>query len=990
MHDPNQPPAWNEDDRLAELRALQILDSDVETSFDEITAIATLVLGVPISLISLLDESRQWFKSARGTELRQTPREIAFCDVAIRVTSDVMVVDDAAVDERFCDNPLVRSGPRLRFYAGAPLVTRRGNPLGTLCVLDSQPRTLSADQQRILRLLADQVTRLIEYRDLSQRLMITRDAAHAERSLVEAITRHAGSGIALYDENGNCILANEAMCQVTGGSQAELLAQNIHRIDSWREAGIYDCAMRCLRSGQPQQMSAQIRRSSFGARDQRLHISFATFQQGGLDRLILVLTNLTELEKSRERAQIMQARLIDHMIDGLLLGRSDTGQVLMASAAAADELGYEAQEIARLHRTDVVDVDDPRLERFLARRRSEGSARGQLRMRRRNGSLFEAEISSALFESLDGIPLSSTVFRDITERQRLEAALTRQSEMFRTLAEHVPGMLFQYRVYPDGRAHFPFSSEGIERVYGVRADQVVQNSSLVRERILEEDRPAVLESIRVSAEKLQRWQHEYRVRLPSRGVRWLRGDSQPQLLADGSVLWHGYIQDITDGKEAEQRTAYLAYYDALTGLPNRALLMDRLRMAIAHTDRTQVSGAALFVDLDRFKQINDARGHSTGDKVLTQVAQRLAGSIRASDTVARLGGDEFVVLLSDLSPVPEAAAARALDIAENALELLRAPFGIDGSSYVVSASIGIALFAHGSPGVDDVLSQADIAMYRAKAAGRNRAALFQATMQDEAHRTLLLDHGLRQALERRELRIEIQSQVDSLGRVSGGECLLRWQHPQLGLVPPTTFIPIAEDNGSIVSIGAWVLEQACLVLSALARAGHAQDISVNLSVKQLQDERFLQMVREVIERTGAPAERLIFEVTESLFIHDLEATCSLLNEITRLGVQISIDDFGTGYSSLRYLQRLPIHELKVDRSFVDDLPHDEGDATIVRVIVAMARQLGLRLVAEGVETAEQAQWLRAVGCTSMQGWHFARAVPLDEWFTALTSAPAGG
>ncbi|MDE2122037.1 MAG: diguanylate cyclase, partial [Betaproteobacteria bacterium] len=341
-----------------------------------------------------------------------------------------------------------------------------------------------------------------------------------------------------------------------------------------------------------------------------------------------------------------------------------------------------------------------------------GAVQGQVRMLRRDGETFEAEVSSTLFESMEGALLDSTVFRDITEREALQRALTEQSELFSNLAQHVPGMLYQYQIQPDGKAFFPFSSEGIQRIYAASPEDVRHDTGIVRQRVLPEDLDGVMQSIRESADTLQRWEHEYRVALPSVGVRWLRGEAQPQLRADGSVLWHGYIQDITERRQAEDRTAYLAYFDALTGLPNRSLLMDRLGMAIARTAGSGISGAVLFIDLDRFKQINDARGHSQGDKVLVQVARRLSSKTRASDTVARLGGDEFVMLLGELSQSPEVAASQALGTAEQLLALLGAPIQVEGTGYVVSASIGIAVFAEAAPGVDEVLRRADIAMYR--------------------------------------------------------------------------------------------------------------------------------------------------------------------------------------------------------------------------------------------------------------------------------------
>ncbi len=701
-----------------------------------------------------------------------------------------------------------------------------------------------------------------------------------------------------------------------------------------------------------------------------------------LARQVVAQLELHKRQLELQRAVDRYQKLFDHTLDGVLQTRPG-GEILAVNAAACAMLGLSEEAIRQRGRAGILDLDDARLPALLERRQREGQARGELRMRRGDGTLFEVELTLALYQDRDGEWLSSIVFRDITERQQWARRLQAQVELLHNLAQHVPGVLYQFRLGPDGRQSFPFASDGIREIYEVTPEQVRDDASLLLQRMHPDDQQGVLDSIQASAATLTPWQHEYRVVLPHQGLRWRLGSARPERLPDGGTLWHGFITDITERKEAEAETFRLAYFDVLTGLPNRSLLNDRIEQALALARRSRQYGAVMFIDLDNFKQINDARGHSVGDYLLTQVAQRLQGLLRAEDTVARLGGDEFVLLVGELGPDAEASARVARAVAEKVRAALERPHLIDNFSYSSTGSIGISLFPKAGQRTDDLLREADTAMYRAKGAGRNRIVFFERAMQQEVEERLALEQELKEGLAGGQLCLYVQSQVDARGQVVAGELLLRWLHPQRGLLAPLRFIPLAEETGLILPLGAWVIEQACRTLAQMRAHGLTQSLAVNVSARQFRSEDFVPRVQAILQASGAPAGRLVFEVTESLFIQDWERSLRSIRQLVELGIRFSIDDFGTGYSSLSYLQRLPLSELKIDRSFVQDTPHDANDAAIVNSILSMAHHLGLEVVAEGVETEDQAEFLRAGRCTRLQGYLYAQPVPLADWLARL-------
>ena len=437
-------------------------------------------------------------------------------------------------------------------------------------------------------------------------------------------------------------------------------------------------------------------------------------------------------------------------------------------------------------------------------------------------------------------------------------------------------------------------------------------------------------------------------------------------------------KDITERVRAEERLSFLAHHDELTGLPNRVLFGDRLRQAMIDAERHDRLVAVVFVDLDRFKNVNDTLGHEAGDQMLKDVTERLLGAVRRGDTVARLSGDEFTVVLADMAHVDDAAR-----VAQKILDVFTQPFHVVGRDLFMGASLGITVFPFDTRDAGELLRNADIAMYRAKEAGRNVYQFYAAEMTTKATEAMALENELRHGLERGEFLLHYQPIVDSGGNILGAEALLRWQHSQRGLVPPAQFIPLAEETGLILPIGDWVLRQAC----AQARAwrgpnGALFHMSVNVSPRQFRHSGLAQTVETILQETGLDPHALNIEITESVLMQKETLTQELFNQLSGHGVSFSIDDFGTGYSSLSYLKRFAINHLKIDQSFIRDVTTDPDDAALVQAIISMAHSLGIQTVAEGVETWEQRAFLLEHGCDAMQGYYFSRPVP-PEAFAAL-------
>jgi diguanylate cyclase (GGDEF)-like protein/PAS domain S-box-containing protein len=465
---------------------------------------------------------------------------------------------------------------------------------------------------------------------------------------------------------------------------------------------------------------------------------------------------------------------------------------------------------------------------------------------------------------------------------------------------------------------------------------------------------------------------------------WVEMELMP-FTDDAGRISHWVVvgRDITERRHSADAIHRLAYYDVLTGLPNRRLMTERLDAMVASANAGRGLGAVLYIDLDNFKHVNDARGHATGDALLKHTAKSLGHVVRKGDTVARLGGDEFVVLLDGLGTDPAAATAAALSVSDKIRVALADDVVIDDQSYHSTASIGVALPTRPGQSVADLLRDADLAMYHAKAAGRNGVAVFETPMLAAAERQLTLGRDLSAALDNGELSMHLQLQVDHAGQPVGAEMLMRWRRADGTFVPPDVFIPVAETTGMIVPLGLWVLRQACQARLALQAAGHPLQLSINVSPRQFRQPEFVAQVRAAFDESGVAPHAFVFEVTEGLLVEDFDLITSRMRELAAMGIRFSIDDFGTGYSSLGYLKKMPLYELKIDKSFMRDTPHDANGTAIVQTILAMADHLGLRVVAEGIETEAQARFLAENGRPCMQGYLYCRPLPLAELIARL-------
>ena len=450
---------------------------------------------------------------------------------------------------------------------------------------------------------------------------------------------------------------------------------------------------------------------------------------------------------------------------------------------------------------------------------------------------------------------------------------------------------------------------------------------------------------------------------------------------DGTSLCLMVLNDITEQKQAEAEIHHLAHYDMLTHLPNRRLFQDRLSQAMAGSQRSGVHGALVFMDIDNFKTLNDTRGHDVGDQLLITIGQRLLDCVREGDTVARLGGDEFVVMLEDLSEEIEEAALLAGQVGEKIRLALACPYEIESGEHHHTASLGIAMFRGHEKSVETLLKHADLAMYNAKDSGRNAVHFFDPAMQTNLDERTLLETELRSALALDQLALHYQAQIDSDGQVLGAEMLLRWSHPTRGMILPDDFIPMAEATGLILPIGHWVLKVACRQIAAWSSNATTSklQLAVNISAQEFRQLGFVTYIRQLLEETGANPERLKLELTEGMVLDDVAGSIKRMQALKELGIGFALDDFGTGYSSLSYLTRLPLETLKIDSSFVFNLPDSHEDAVITQTIISMARSLGLKVIAEGVETEAQRAFLPSHHCHVYQGFLFSRPVPLEEF-----------
>ncbi len=620
-------------------------------------------------------------------------------------------------------------------------------------------------------------------------------------------------------------------------------------------------------------------------------------------------------------------------------------------------LGYEPEDALGRRFLDYTPGDAEALRAEAARALEAPGALHvmQRESRHRDGSPRMMETSIVRGTDADGMPVSVINSRDVTDRRRAERAMAESEARLRKIVEATAAPL----LVVDRGGMILFANPAAAALFG---------------------RPAAeLEGSPLGLPVAEGGRAEVQIPQPDGGTRPAETQFAPAELEGREVLVVS-LHDLTERKRYESHIENLANHDALTGLPNRTLLRDRVEQAIVHARRANGHVALMYVDLDQFKLVNDSWGHRAGDALLIEIGNRLKATMREGDTVARLGGDEFVVLLSDLKrPGDSAVVARKIAAA------LARPVKADGREMQATASIGIAMCPEDGGDLEALLQCADAAMYRAKEAGRDGYQYYSAEMGAQARARVELETGLRQALERDELRLHCQPQVDlGTGEIRGCEALLRWERPGKGLVSPAQFIPVAEESGLIVPIGQWALHSACREAMGWEQAGLGRiKVAVNLSARQFWQGSVVETVRAALAESGLPATSLEVEITESVVARDLDQVTKSLEQLRRMGVSVAIDDFGTGYSSLAYLRTLPIQKLKIDRSFIKGIPEDTEAAKLVAEIIRLAHVLSLEVVAEGVETAAQAVFLHSAGCEKMQGFLFSRPVPPADFAAQL-------
>ncbi len=709
-------------------------------------------------------------------------------------------------------------------------------------------------------------------------------------------------------------------------------------------------------------------------------VEFSAARIGGPEQLegaVITFRDISErklAEAQAERERLRLQTILRTASDGIHI-LDQHGLLVEANDAFLLMLGYDRNAIGSLHVSDWDSANVSALiQRLITSRQQEIFI---ARHHRRDGVVLDVEINACGIE-IDGQGFLYAASRDISQRKQAEQqlriaaiAFEAQEGMFITDAQHT--ILRVNRAFTEITGYSTIEAIG--------------------------QTPRLLSSNRHDAQFFKAMTECIAQRGTWQGEIWNRrknGEVFPEWLTITAVKnEHGGVEnyvatlsDISARKAAEDEIRNLAFYDPLTDLPNRRLLLDRLAQALAACVRHHRRGALLFIDLDNFKTLNDTLGHDKGDLLLQQVAQRLVKCVREGDTVARLGGDEFVVMLEDLDAHPEQAASQTLAVAEKILQSLGQAYQLGDRVHHTSASIGITQLADHDVTIEDLLKRADLAMYQAKAAGRNTLRFFDPAMQAAVSARAELEAGLREALAKKQFVLYYQPQVNRAGQITGAEVLLRWQHPVRGLVPPSEFIPAAESMGLILPLGQWVLECACARLHAWAARPEmaALTLAVNVSAHQFLQGTFVSQVLQALAQSGARAERLKLELTESVLVSNVEDIIQKMVALKAHGVSFSLDDFGMGYSSLSYLKRLPLDQLKIDQEFVRDMLVDPNDAAIAKMVIALGDSLALEVIAEGVESEAQRDFLAHHGCYTYQGYLYSPPVPLAQFEQRVTDA----
>ena len=853
-------------------------------------------------------------------------------------------------------------------YIGSPLFDSGGKPLGILVMLDRKPLANPERAEVILRICAARAGAELERRRASR-------ALQENNELLERIFDSTHFCVVYLDRDFNFIRVNQAYAKICGYPAEYFPGKNHFRLYPHVEnEAIF---RRVVQTGEPFTITAKP--FEFPDHPER-GVTYWDWTlhplkdpAGNVEALLFVLLDVTERMQATQKISF-QASLLDQ-VHNAVIATDDNSRITFWNKHAETLYQWKATEVLGM---SIYDVTVPRLSRKLAEQiltqlREAGSWDGEYEVRRKDGSTFQAHVTLSVITNEQGQTRGYVgLSEDITERRRAREAL-RESEASLAAAQHIAHIGSWERNLATNEMHW---SDETYRIFGLTPRQPPIVFTMFLNLIHPDDRQSVMASVSKAIDEKQPYSIEYRVIRPDGGERIVH--AQAEIVSGNDSRTDriiGTLQDVTEYRRTQERLNHLAHYDTLTGLPNRVLLQDRLSQAMVEADRRDRLVAVMFLDLDRFKIINDTLGHDVGDALLKSVAERLKSCVRVGDTISRLGGDEFTIVLANIAHVDD-----VVHVAQKIIASFIAPFHIDGRELFGSPSLGITLYPFDDNDIDSLLRNADAAMYHAKELGRNTFQFYTAELNRRTAKRLALETALRHAIERNELLLHYQPQLNlKTGRITGAEALLRWRHPGMGLISPLEFIPLAEETGLIIPIGEWVLRRAC----AQARVWHELgfkdiQIAVNLSGRQFQHHHLARLVKQVLKETPLAPRSLDLELTESLLMHNTEAILGAMDELHAHGVVFSMDDFGTGYSSLSYLKRFPIDTLKIDQSFVRDIPRDPDDAAIARAIVSMAHSLGMKVIAEGVETAQQLAFLRANRCDGMQGYYFSKPVSAED------------
>ena len=801
-------------------------------------------------------------------------------------------------------------------------------------------------------------------------------------------------GIVLTSSEGRFLKCNDRFAAVTGYSQDEIAGMTFQQITAPEDL---DPSLSWLARISPNQDETLCWEKRYVRKDGsrvwvRITVSAQHDAQGqsmhhivlveDIDALKVAAKNLADVQEALRMSESRYRTAFQTSGDAININRLSDGMYVDFNKAFLDIIGFSREEVQGhtslelgiwadlVDRQSVVDTV----------RSGAACLNFEARFRRKNGEVFWGVMSASPIE-VEGVECVLTITRDISRakaaEQRLAAAAEalriseeRYRKVFQTSLDSILINRTSDRCFIDVNQAF-LDAMGFER------DEVIGRTSLDLNLWADPRDLEVVDEMLVRTQECRNVEIQFRKK---DGTMLWGLMSASVIEIDGVQCALSITRDISSAKAAEDEIRNLAFYDPLTGLPNRRLLLERLQQTLASSARTGRLRALLFVDLDNFKNLNDTLGHQTGDLLLQDAARRLAACVRETDTVGRLGGDEFVVMLEDLLALPEDAAAQAKGIAEKILASLAQPYMLNGRECRSSASIGISVFGERREISKDILQQADIAMYQAKTAGRNTLRFFAPALQAAVNARATLEEELREAIKTSQFVLYFQPQI-SRNRLAGVEALIRWNHPGRGVLLPGEFIPLAEEIGLIMPIGNWVLEAACAQIAAWSARRQSANlaVSVNISARQFRMPDFVDQVLGALARTGSNARNLRLELTESMLVENIDEVINKMTELKSHGIRFSLDDFGTGYSSLTYLKRMPLDQLKIDRSFVRDILSDEGSAAIAQTIISLSRAMGLPVIAEGVETEEQREFLSHLGCHAFQGFLFSRALPIDEF-----------